>query len=241
MNAYAILPNLQLVTFESNQEFFQYYLSLGPSVASNEIPYEDGRFIQHFENTFGRHRLSDITEIDSNTLDDWAKSGIRFMPEGKRLPRSSDVARLCAIRDMLALDIPLLHAANIAGKVSHCILYHALRRSASLTRVIKESETGRFRTVTSNLGTDETILRRTFVESTAKFAVIKPANLAVKLKRRISDDEHVRGAVLDLDSAGKRLAERAGGFLAQMAIRLPMRRASESHDLASMIGLPTLQ
>ncbi|TPI22533.1 hypothetical protein [Mesorhizobium sp. B4-1-1] len=241
MNAYAILQNLQLAIFDSEEEFFRYYLSLGPYMASNEIPYKDGRFIQFFECSFARDRLSDLTEIDSNTLDDWAKSGIRIMPEGKRRPCSSDVARLCAIRDMLALDIPLLHAANIAGKVSQSILYHALRRSASLTRVIKESETGMFRTVASSLGTDEAILSRAFVDRTGKFAVIKQANLAVKLRRRISDDEHARGVVLDLDAAGKRLAERAGSFLAKMAIRLPRRGNSASHDLVAMAAFPTLQ
>ncbi|RUU09882.1 hypothetical protein EOD10_23380 [Mesorhizobium sp. M7A.T.Ca.TU.009.01.3.2] len=240
------MQDLQLAIFDSNEEFFQYYLSLGPSMGSHEVPYENERFIQFFEYSFGRHRLSDITEIGPNTLDNWAKSGIRFMPEGKRLPRSSDIARLCAIRDMLALDIPLLHAANIAGKVSDSILYHALRRSASLTRVVKESETGMFRTVASSLGTDEAILRRVFlrradVEPAVKFAVIKPATLAVKLKKRILHDEQARGAVLDLDAAGKRLAERVGSFLAQMVIRLPRRREYEPHDLASMIGLPTLQ
>ncbi|RVA14645.1 hypothetical protein EN932_04215 [Mesorhizobium sp. M7A.F.Ca.US.002.01.1.1] len=246
MSAYAILQDLQLAIFESDEEFIRYYLSLGPSMAPHEIPYEDGRTIQFGEHSFGRDRLSDITEIGSSTLDDWAKSGIRFMPEGKRLPRSSDVARLCAIRDMLALDVPLLHAANIAAKVSHSILYHALRRSESLTRVINESETGMFRTVASSLGADEIILRRAFmrrwaVEPTAKFAVIKPATLAVKLKKRISNDEQVKDVVLDLDAAGKRLAERAGSYLAQMVIRSPKRREHESHDLASMIALPTLQ
>ncbi|MBZ9797758.1 hypothetical protein [Mesorhizobium sp. ES1-4] len=219
----------------------QYYVSLGPPMAPNEIPYEDGRFIQFGEHTIGRDRLSDLTEIDSNTLNDWAKSGIRVMPKGKMRPWSADVARLCAIRDMLALDIPLLHAANIAGKVSHSILYHALRRSASLTHVVKECETGMFRTVSSNLGSDEAILRRAFKEPTGKIAVIKPENLAVKLKKRMLDDGQIMGTVLDLDAAGKRLAERAGCFLAQMVIRLPRRREYEPHDLASMIGLPTLQ
>ncbi|MER9843502.1 hypothetical protein NKJ59_19935 [Mesorhizobium australicum] len=239
MNAYA--QDQQLVISKSDEEFGRYYKSLGPSMAPHEIPYENGRTIYFLEQSFSRDRLSEITEIGSQTLDDWVKSGIRLAPEGKRRPRSSDVARLCAIRDMLALDIPLLHAANIAGKVSGSILYHALRRSASLTRVVKEGESGMYRTVTSSLGTDEAILRRAFTEPTGKFAVIKPANLAVKLKKRILDDEHVRGAVLDLDAAGKRLAERAGGFLAQMVIRLPRRREYEAHDLASMIGLPTLQ
>jgi hypothetical protein len=241
MNAYAILKNGHLAIFESNEEFLRYYQSLEPSMAPSEIRCEDGKTISFREYSFGRNRLCSMIEIGSDMLDDWAKSGIRLMAEGKRQSRSSDVARLCAIRDMLALDIPLLHAANIAGNVSNSILYHALRRSASLTRVITESETGMFRTVASSLGTDEAILRHALVEPIGKFAVIKHANLAVKLKRRISDDDHVRGAILDLDAAGKRLAERAASFLVQMVVRLPKRRDSESHDLASMIAFPTLQ